>query len=48
MSNTQMRRPKKKKTKYEKLWLNAEGYHDLTAYLALRSIEKVDTRRHYS
>ena len=27
-------------TAQEKPWLNSEGYHDLTAYLALRNIER--------
>ena len=32
-----------KKIKREKPWLNHEGYHDPTAYLAIRNVEKLYT-----
>lgn len=32
-----------RKIKKEKPWLNHEGYHDPTAYLAIRIVEKLYT-----
>ena len=32
------------RTRYEKPWLNSEGYHDPTAYAALRNIERAERK----
>lgn len=47
MKSVQESRPKERKPKYEKPWLNAEGYHDPTAYMALRNIERTESRKRY-
>ena len=39
MKNRDRQRENRKRT-YEKPWLNSEGYHDPTACLALRNIER--------
>ena len=32
------------RTSYEKPWLNSEGYHDPTAYAAIRNIERAERK----
>lgn len=33
-----------RRTSYEKSWLNSEGYHDPTAYAAIRNIERAERK----
>jgi len=42
--NRQRENRRMKDAKIEKPWLNQEGYHDPTAYQALRNIERREAR----